>query len=446
MSDNRSPGIDDWLDSDCEVAMYLYKRGKKWWLEVVIDGRRRRRSLGTSDSRLAHERATALSKAMERGNEEQEETRTARPSALIDEYVKELQRRKKSDVHISVTGTRLRWFLGEMRSLEEATPERIRKALARLAETELKGHKHKHGRRPTPKTMNAYRGALHAFFSWLVKLERWDRNPVISVARVAETGPARPRRALELAELEAFLASVPPIRGVVYRVAATTGLRRSELAALVWNDIDLSTRTLTVRAATAKNKRAAILPLSPETATALAVHRGDSRSSAPVFASIPTVETLYSDLERAGIDPKAPEGKVDLHALRATFATSLARTGAPLALAQRLMRHSTPALTANVYTRFAPHDDHAAVARLDAARATDSSVGEIVGRECRKPAESCRKPSNDSGKMNAKRRRGARVDSWREGPVSGELVGMAGGDENRTHLPGCSPGTEGLKP
>ena len=44
---------------------------------------------------------------------------------------------------------------------------------------------------------------------------------------------------------------------------------------------------------------------------------------------------------------------------------SLARTGAPLTLTQKLMRHSTPTLTANVYTRLSLHDGRAAVAAID---------------------------------------------------------------------------------
>ena len=48
-----------------------------------------------------------------------------------------------------------------------------------------------------------------------------------------------------------------------------------------------------------------------------------------------------------------------------TLATHLARSGASLAHAQRLMRHSDPRLTSNVYTRLEFQDGHAAVTQLE---------------------------------------------------------------------------------
>jgi len=55
---------------------------------------------------------------------------------------------------------------------------------------------------------------------------------------------------------------------------------------------------------------------------------------------------------------------LDFHALRVTYGTALARAGVRLQVAQRLMRHSTPVLTANVYTRLELHDLRGAVESL----------------------------------------------------------------------------------
>jgi integrase len=60
---------------------------------------------------------------------------------------------------------------------------------------------------------------------------------------------------------------------------------------------------------------------------------------------------------------------LDFHALRVTYGTALARAGVRLQVAQRLMRHSTPVLTANVYTRLELHDLRGAVERLNGAGA-----------------------------------------------------------------------------
>jgi hypothetical protein len=44
------------------------------------------------------------------------------------------------------------------------------------------------------------------------------------------------------------------------------------------------------------------------------------------------------------------------------------KANVPLVQAQRLLRHSTPTLTANIYTRLRIEDGHAAVAKIDAKR------------------------------------------------------------------------------
>jgi len=437
--------------------MGLYKRGRKWWIDEFVTNRaghseRVHRSLKTTDKKFAESEATRIRDAIRRGEVEQEETRGTRPSLLVDEYVKHLERLKKSAVYLRILKTRLLWFLGSAHSLDESTPESIRKALARLAETELKGYRHEHGRLPTPKTINSYRGALHAFFAWLIKHERWDRNPVVPVARAPKAPPKHPRRALELVELEAFLVQVPARRSVIYRLAATTGLRRGEMAALRWSDFDLEAATVTVRAATSKGAKIAnddrdvVLPLPPTTVASLRAHRGAAKPSDPVFKSIPTVETVYSDLQGAGIDPKTPDGKIDLHALgRVTFITSLARTGAPLTLTQRMARHSTPVLTSNAYTKLELHDARAAVERLDPAARARRGVGRNVGTEGAKGADPHPKLSKDSSKDVRRTAHKRSSEFSAETANSKQLVSVAGGDENRTHLPGCSPGTEGLK-
>jgi hypothetical protein len=91
-------------------------------------------------------------------------------------------------------------------------------------------------------------------------------------------------------------------------------------------------------------------------------------AAAPVFSRIPLVRTLYTDLKNAGIQKTERFEGIDLHALRTSFVTNLGRAGVSLAQAQKLARHSTPVLTANVYTKLELVDAHAAVAKIDGAK------------------------------------------------------------------------------
>lgn len=70
-------------------------------------------------------------------------------------------------------------------------------------------------------------------------------------------------------------------------------------------------------------------------------------------------------LERAGIAKVAVDGqKLDIHALRHTFISRLARAGTPLAHAQQLAGHSDPKLTAQVYTHLDVEDLRGAIDKL----------------------------------------------------------------------------------
>ena len=61
-------------------------------------------------------------------------------------------------------------------------------------------------------------------------------------------------------------------------------------------------------------------------------------------------KAFYEDLKAAGIERIGEDGRcLDVHALRKTFGTLLAKAGVPLTTVQRLMRHSTPLLTAKLY-------------------------------------------------------------------------------------------------
>jgi integrase len=131
--------------------------------------------------------------------------------------------------------------------------------------------------------------------------------------------------------------------------------------------------------------------LAPDAAVALRAAleaRGEVGRSDRVFASVPAVGALRADLAAArkawveAADGDAAERRrrekdrdflayedgdgrfLDFHALRVTYGTALARAGVRLQEAQRLMRHSTPILTANVYTRLELRDLRGAVERL----------------------------------------------------------------------------------
>lgn len=343
-----------WKKPDGSVQM-----GRVWWLEFTdAKGKRRRKSLGVRDKRAAEMVAADMVRRVEMvkaGIPELDGATNAPIAKLVEEYIGEMERMGRSAVHINRTKHHIDKLLHGAVRLAEVTPEFVRRALGRI------------GRDRTARTVNHYRAALHAFFAWLVLEGRWTINPVASVKRVKEVEKARVRRALSREELIRLIQASPEDRGTCYLLAATTGLRRSEIGALRWCDVDAEGLTVRVKAAYTKNRREAVQPLPPGTLAALLALPPPHEPLAPVFPVVPQTKVLRGDLLRAGIPYETPEGVADFHALRVTYATSLARTGVSLAQAQELMRHSDPKLTANVYTRLELRDGHAAVAGIDVA-------------------------------------------------------------------------------
>ena len=180
-------------------------------------------------------------------------------------------------------------------------------------------------------------------------------NPFAQVTKAETRGKERRiRRALADTEIDQLIRSSGK-RGLPYFLAAYTGLRRGEIKALVWSDLHLDgpEAFLVARASTTKNKLTGMLPLIPELAQALREHRQKAGSGeGKVFRNgLPSVPMLQRDLAACGISHTNALGeRVDFHALRHTFCTSMHRNGVSQRAAQELMRHSDARLTAKTYT------------------------------------------------------------------------------------------------
>ena len=120
-----------------------------------------------------------------------------------------------------------------------------------------------------------------------------------------------------------------------------------------------------MRAGQAKNRKRVTLPLPRLTTKLLVTWMANRNGAEVVFDEIPPMDEFREDLMQAGIAYETAEGVVDFHALRVTYATSLERAGASLARAQKLLWHSDPKLTANVYTKTSTRKAQEAVARLN---------------------------------------------------------------------------------
>lgn len=217
----------------------------------------------------------------------------------------------------------------------------------------------------SPATINGYTSAVRAFSKWVSgKL----RTPDPLAGRVPklneEVDQRRSRRIPTPAELESLCRSAASalrrrgrITGVdrshLYRTAAYTGLRASELASLTpasftWDAGRVV--AVTVQAADAKGKREDTLPVPSHLAERLG----------PWLAAIPSGRRLWPGDWAANrgqwdwLDRDCKRAKIQafpFHALRAYFITHVIRAGANVAELQALARHRSATTSLKHYSR-----------------------------------------------------------------------------------------------
>ncbi len=140
-----------------------------------------------------------------------------------------------------------------------------------------------------------------------------------------------------------------PDRAKLYRVAMGTRFRRGELASLTPRSfrLDKNPQVVTVAAGYSKRRREDAQPIRPELAESLRPWLAASPADSPLFGRLTpnTADMLRIDLA-AGIPYADDDGRVgDFHALRHSFVSALAMSGASVKAVQTLSRHSTPTLT-----------------------------------------------------------------------------------------------------
>lgn len=257
------------------------------------------------------------------------------------------------------------------------------------------------------RSCNAYRMAASGFCTWLVEVKRLAGNPFSGLKKFDEEADSRrPRRALTPDELARLLeaARIAPKRpglksgrtsgrpaerfsgndrAELYEFLAATGLRMNEVRLLRVSDLNLGGKSprIELRGSTTKNGKADFIPFTPEVIAMLRRRVDGLKPSDPAF-DIPAdlIKRFHADCKRAGIKQIDDRGKrIDLHALRKTFGTRLAKAGVPLTVTQRLMRHSNPKLTSNLYTDVLPPDLHGAVeAMAPIAQSSSKVVAKVV--------------------------------------------------------------------
>jgi integrase len=370
----------------------------KWYVQMYVNRKLIRRSLGTTDKRVAEERARALQQREERraaGLFDPTDDDQQRPlSEHVADFEAMLRSRGCTEEHLKDRMFCLAEVIDATKAtlLRDLDAPRVARHLSAMKEQNA-----------SARTINRRLQAARQFTRWLVATRRFPYDPLGSLKPLNEAADRRHvRRALKPEELARLVAaaearpladarearvnagvSAPEAtrlralgraRALLYTFAAGTGLRLGELQRLRWGDLDLQRGLVLVPAKSAKSRRDQSVPLRSDLVARLKAYRpkgavpADLVFTASVF---PTLRTFKRDLAAAGLirmekaidanrkwrrhrDKFFPEGEdgrcLDFHCLRVTFVSALVANGEHPRVAQALARHAKIETTMAAYT------------------------------------------------------------------------------------------------
>lgn len=323
---------------------------------------------------------------------------------LLDLYLADLMHRAHA-THVKAVDVTIRKMLKVLRAtrVRDLRPIDLMQYRAELVR-QGKGNR----------TVNMTFGKLKALLNWAASANLIAENPIrhFKPLPYQENHWRRARRALSDEEIERLLTAAesddaefaayvaaettianstkgadyaerrrPPRapQAIFFRTLLDTGARWSELTSATWADLNRERLTLRLRATTTKSGKTRIIPLRAELVTELWAPRSThqharermAQPTDPIFLTPEAKPWLretnnarrifYRVLDRAGIARQSTDGVIDLHALRHTAASRMARNSVPLTVTQRILGHSDPSLTARVYTHLDVEDLRAAL-------------------------------------------------------------------------------------
>jgi integrase len=226
------------------------------------------------------------------------------------------------------------------------------------------------------------RSLMSVLFNHAIRYE-WidqDKNPIKFVRQSAER--LRTPEVLEPSEIERLLCRLRSPYRLMVLLAVTTGLRRSEIFALKWDDVDFSSLALHIRRSiylrtigkckTATSRKD--VPLSPYLGRELLYWRQKSKyqdiddwlfasprsqGRYPYWPAMLLTRTIRPAAVLAGIAKR-----IGWHTFRHTYSTMLVANHENVKVIQELMRHASSRSTLEIYSQARPADKRAAQQRI----------------------------------------------------------------------------------
>ncbi len=269
------------------------------------------------------------------------------------------------------------------------SPDMVQKYVAqKLSEKKLNKEK-KLVPKLSPKSVNNHLVPLKEMLKHAVRWGYLRENPAIYVEK-----PRVEKEEMDFLtpeEIRLFLEQVTPKYYPLFLAAILTGLRRGELLALQWGDIEFANNLIHVRRSlykgkfitpkSKKSKRKVVM--SPTLAGVLKRHKLESAPNG--------LDLIFANGEGKPLDPdnfvrreffpalrRAGLRRIRFHDLRHTFATLLISQGENVKFIQSQMGHASIQTTLDRYGHLLPEAHHEAGNRLDETLGIKGHSGDSV--------------------------------------------------------------------
>ena len=340
----------------------ILKRGKVWYIDYIYKGKRIRRSLKTSSKKVAE---LALKNIDVQIAKEELDLSGIRKILFID-----------------FSARFLKWYRvqNSERSHEDynnlfnsaINPYFQNCYLSNINTEMIENYKIKRFELIRPATVNKELSALRHLFNKAILWGYIRKNPVVGVRRLSVM--ERKIRFLSLKEIDLVLRNSPEYLRRIIVIAIHTGLRKSELFRLRWEDVDFSRGYVNVSSMDeeyTKNYRNREIPMTEQLKEYL-----DNLEVKSEWVLCKQNDERYSGWLRKGLEKVARDAgikKFTLHDLRNTFASHLVMEGVDLPTVQNLMGHSD-IKTTMIFSHLAPDHLKNAMKRYSARLGNDTNM------------------------------------------------------------------------
>ena len=362
----------------------LVKRGKIYHVDFRSGGRRIRKTL-SRDLTVAKQLLIELRARLQKGD-----------YGLLDNNVpvEELQGQYLQHCRQTLDSASVERYEQSFRVIGSELPVRV----SQITPKNVLNYREKRLAQVGAGTVNYDVDRLETMLRWGVENGIIASNPLEGIDRLPETD-SKETRALTEDEAQRLLNASPAHWSEIWYSYLVTGMRKNELASLLFRDIDWDAREVDIRRGISKNHKARRIPIDEglwETllrkrdeaprrqpwvgrtpgATAKAQERftKDHVFTTPRNTRLAGTNRIYCAFIRccnlAGIQTQTldAEGRivehVDVHSLRVTFATHLILNRADPKTVQELLGHRTLEMTMKIYAKTYPETKRAAIGRL----------------------------------------------------------------------------------